>query len=213
MRPTPWRDINGNWVQPAAWSSVTPGTSTSSPSPRAPRFIPIDAHEITAIAVGRSDAINQVSNWFLTYPAPYEQFAAGARQLGSKLLGGANPSICGDPSFSAPVRGASDYHLFGWRPFERWTPYAAFPGADSTPSSIDGELNRRLASAFSFGEYLESGLITIVRDPANAALDPIHIGDYLSLTGGFDDFGIEWSSGTFAYVEIAPRLPHPYRHE
>jgi hypothetical protein len=233
MRPAPWRDINGNWVQPTAWSGITAGAASSSSSPRAPRFIAVDSHEITAIAFGRSDAGSddssdgasgsggssgsaasgdggsQVSNFFLTYPAPYEAIPTAARNLGSPLLTGNNPLICGSPSLtSSSSTGASDWHVFGWRPMERWSAYSDFPGNDPTTASIGSELNRRLGAAFSFGEYLESGVITIVRDPASATLDPIHIGDYISLTGGLDEFGIDWAPGTYAYVES---VSHDFR--
>ncbi len=232
LRPAPWRDINGAWVQPTAWSSISP--SSSSPSPRAPRFIAVDAHEIVALALGRSDAGSddssdsaasggaggsggtassggggQVNNFFLTYPAPFEALTTAARNLGSPLLTGNNPLICGSPSLaSSGAFGASDWHEFGWRPMERWSAYSDFPGNDPTTASIGSELNRRLGAAFSFGEYLESGIITIVRDPASAQYDPIHLGDYISLTGALDEFGIEWAQGTFAYVES---VSHDFR--
>ena len=224
MRPAPWRDINGAWVQPSAWSSVTAGAPSSSASPRAPRFIAVDSHEITAIALGRADEIGsddspdsasssggggQVNNFFLTYPAPFEQFTVAARSLGSPLLTGNNPLICGSPSLaSSGSTGASDWHEFGWRPMERWSAYSDFPGNDPTTASIGSELNRRLGAAFSFGEYQESGVITIVRDPASAQYDPIHVGDYISLTGGLDEFGIDWAPGTLFYVES---VSHDFR--
>jgi hypothetical protein len=234
LRPAPWRDIHGAWVQPAAWSSITPGAASSSSSPRAPRFIAVDAHEITAIALGRFDASasddsvdsaspggsggsggaassggGQVNNFFLTYPAPFETVPAAARSLGSPLLTGNNPSICGSPSLtSSGAFGASDWHEFGWRPMERWSAYSDFPNNDPTTASIGSELNRRLGAAFSFGEYLESGVITIVRDPSSAQFDPIHIGDYISLTGGLDEFGIDWAPGTLFYVES---VSHDFR--
>jgi hypothetical protein len=224
MRPAPWRDIHGAWVQPTAWSSITPGAASSSSSPRAPRFIAVDAHEITAIALGRADEIGsddspdsasssggggQVNNFFLTYPAPFEAFTTAARSLGSPLLTGNNPLICGSPSLtSSGAFGASDWHEFGWRPMERWSAYSDFPGNDPTTASIGSELNRRLGAAFSFGEYQESGVITIVRDPASAQYDPIHIGDYISMTGGLDEFGIDWAPGTLFYVES---VSHDFR--
>lgn len=216
-RPAPWRDIHNNIVQPAAYPSPFQ-TLTVGPSSFIPIIRPVVPYEIETIFLSRSDADNVVSNFFLTYAAPFEPLTEALRDVGVSTTGSltdqGNPAIIGNNTFAAGALASnpSDWHIFGLRPLERWTPY--FPLIDKAKHDADiakdlgGILNQRLVSAFRFGEYLESGRVVIVRDPATP--DPIHIGDYVALdidlSYSFGNFS--QSSGSLYYVEA---VAHSFR--
>lgn len=219
FRPAPWRDANSNFVAGVAY----PKPLIQSPngpynSQHGPSLIVVESQEIETITLARTDAYGAVANFFTTYASVFEAltWAAARVTAATGLTTTSNPSILGDPtSFDTFATTTSDWHNFGFRPLDVSTRYvplsqfdskAAQTAAQQTAQSIAGALNNRLTAAFSYGEFLESGMITLIRDPVEDSYNPIHIGDYVdvqepSLSYAFGPDFIS-TKGYFAYVEL-----------
>jgi hypothetical protein len=221
FRPAPWRDAHGNFVAAVTYTRpLIPSPNSAYAANHGPALIPISSDEIEAITLARADAYGAVANFFTTYASVFEALTWAEARItsGSGLTTTSNPSILGDPrQFNTPATTTSDWHNFGFRPLDISTRYVPLPQPDSkaaltaaeqTALSIGAALNNRLTAAFSYGEFLESGTITLIRDPVKDSANPIRIGDYieiapsLSYAFGPDIAAPGTSSAFLAYVEL-----------
>lgn len=172
-RPTPWLDMDGNFVQ-------LPDTAVlqSLPAPHE-----IDDAVLITVSLGRNDA--QVANFIATYSAIFQGLTEALKTIGSKLESfstSTNPAIIKIGDNSAP----SSYLQYGFRLLEIHTPYfdisegltdEQHASQITKISQIAASWNQRLVDAYGHAELLETGSITIKGDSS------IHIGHYITLTG------------------------------
>ena len=221
FRPAPWRDAHQNFISGVYTSLLSTYGLANTYAPE-PALITISPDEIETITLARTDAYGAVANFFITYASVFATLTYAQARITSAtgLTATSNPSILGSPpTFSTPADLPSDWRNFGFRPLDVSTKYIPFGQYDSKTAlsaaqqkaqGIALALNNRLTAAFSYGEFLESGMITLIRDPQQDSANPIHLGDYVSLSPTLShSFGSDLSSqtsltgdGSFAYVEL-----------
>jgi len=177
-RPTPWLDLNGNYVQG---------------EPTGPFAIwPIHETDIVNFSLMRTEA--QLKNYFFTYPEGYGAFAVLVKEFPRPFEGfflpPDNPYLEDKPfdistSLAGQGRAAlADYHRYGFRLAEYSTPYLDWTrntSAATLPSRIADvreqgrKWNQRVTAAFRYNHLVESGAITLKGD------ERIQAGDYLRL--------------------------------